>query len=205
MLALAGGPLHAAPPLDPPPSKDVLVVNPESQPVPVTGQVEVVAPPLVTHMGQAPEDHVQLGLAAGSGFTCPTGTLSTLRVLSDAQPAFAEFVVPDGRSFVLTDFGIPVSEAPGFAWNQGSIVTLHVMIGVAGSASLRTVWQTSAHVDQNLALSRQTWLEAALTSGVVIGPGQRICIGAGFGFQTGTNATVSVPILGRLYGYLVDN
>lgn len=206
-ILLLAGPLAALPPEDVPPAKDVLVTNPDSDPVPVTviEPVEVAPPPPATHMGQPTEDHVRLSMGTGGGVTCPTGTLGTFRVLSDGATVPGEFVVPGGRSLVLTDLGIPVSEAAGFPWSLGSIVTAHVMISAPGSNLLTTIWRKSAHVDATLALSRQTWLEGALTGGAVIGAGRRICIGAGFGFSSGTNATVSVPNLGTLYGYLVDD
>ena len=204
-FSVAQAPLHAAPPAGVPPQSEVIVTNPETQPVPVTGQVEITAKPAVTHMGQAAADHVELGLGSGGALTCPTGTLSTIRQLPDGGVGFGEFVVPEGRSLVLTDFEVSVAEATGLPWSAGSFVTVHVLAGAPGSSSLRTIWRDTVLLDGSLAAARQTMIRSALTSGVVLAAGQRVCIGAGFGLTgSGTNGTVTVFNIGRLYGYLVD-
>jgi hypothetical protein len=55
-----------------------------------------------------------------------------------------------------------------------------------------------------MARSEEAWYTEHLVSGVAVGPGQRICIRAGFSFSA-TDNTVSLINLSKVYGYLVAN
>jgi hypothetical protein len=185
-------------------SGDVKVTNDEANAVPVTGLVEISAPP-VTHMGQRAEDHVLLITGSGGSFTCPTGMLSAKRKFPNGDTPSGEFVVPEGRMLVLTDFAIGLREKEDHDWIEGNnLISVQLRIGLPEDNASESMWQTSIQIDGNMAISEEAWLKEELTSGVVIGPGQRVCIKAGFSFSASSN-TVSLINLSKLNGYLVDN
>jgi hypothetical protein len=189
---------------------DVNVTNPVLQvevsnadPIEVTGQVGVASAP-VTHMGQNVAEHVSLSTGSGSNTTCPSGQLAAFRKFSDgSSPSpFGEFVVPDGKTFVITDLAIGIRERAGNDWVAGNnLISFQLRIG---PGAIDNLWGASIQIDDLMARSEEAWYTEHLVSGVAVGPGQRICIKAGFSFSA-TDDTVSLINLSRVYGYLVAN
>lgn len=225
-LLLAGPAVLAAPPPGGPPVEfKTFVTNPASSPVPVTGEVDVAGPvevtgqvdvagPVevtgqvdvtsapVTHMGQSVDDHVSLITGSGGGTTCPPDQLAAFRQQADGNFPFDEFVVPDGKTFVITDLAIGIRERPGDDWVAGGNL-ISFQLGIGPGASDR-VWVASIQIDDLMAQSEEAWYTDHLVSGVAVGPGQRVCIRAGFTFSADAN-TVTLINLSRVYGYLVAN
>ena len=105
---------------------------------------------------------------------------------------------------VLTDFAIGLREKDGNDWIEGNnLISIRLGIGPSGAYPGDIMWQTSVQIDGHMATSEEAWVTEKLTSGVVIGPGQRVCLRAGFSFSA-TENTVSLINLSKLYGYLVD-
>lgn len=189
---------------------NVTVQNGVNNPVPVVIQgVDDANPvpvsvPTTTHMGQAPQEHVSLVTGSGTSLTCPAGQLSAIRRLPNGDTPIEEFVVPEGKMLVLTDFAIGLREKDGNDWIEGNnLISIRLGIGPSGAYPGDIMWQTSVQIDGHMATSEEAWVTEKLTSGVVIGPGQRVCLRAGFSFSA-TENTVSLINLSKLYGYLVD-
>ena len=194
----------AGPPITEP--VDVNVANPVLQvevsnadPIEVTGQVGS-AP--VTHMGQDVADHVSLITGSGGSTTCPSGQLAAFRQFADGNSPFDEFVVPEGKTFVITDLAIGIRERAGNDWVAGNNL-ISFQLGI-GPGAIDNLWVASIQIDDLMAKSEEAWYTEHLTSGVAVGPGQRVCIRAGFSFSATAN-TVSLINLSKVYGYLVAN
>jgi len=196
----------AAPPITEP--VDVIVTNPVLQvevsnadPIEVTGQVGVASTP-VSHMGQNVADHVSLITGSGGGTTCPSGQLAAFRQFADGDSPLSEFVVPDGKTFVITDLAIGIRERAGNDWVAGNnLISFQLRIG---PGAIDNLWVASIQIDDLMAKSEEAWYTEHLVSGVAVGPGQRVCIRAGFSFSA-TENTVSLINLSKIYGYLVAN
>lgn len=159
-----------------------------------------------THLGRRPQDHVTLITGGGSSQTCPQGTLSTFRRGPDGQVPLPpeDFVVPAGKYLVLTDFAATFKEKFGNDWIAGDdIISVQLLISPPDQVADRVMWQTAVQIDGLMAASEKAWVSEHLTSGVVIGPGQRPCLHVGFG-STGMANTVTPLNASRMYGYLVD-
>ena len=190
----------AAPPITEP--VDVNVINPALQvEVSNADPVPVVSAP-ATHMGQNVSDHVSLVTGGGGSTTCPSGQLAAFRQFSDGNVPFQEFVVPEGKTFVITDLAIGIRERAGNDWVAGNDL-ISFQLGI-GPGATRRLWVASIQIDDLMAQSEEAWYTEHLVSGVAVGPGQRICIRSGFTFSATAN-TVDLINLSRVYGYLVAN
>ncbi len=166
---------------------EVEVVN--ADPIPVV--VATTPGRQVTHMGVAASDHVSLVLGGVGGSTCPTGAGTALRQSPSGIGIGGQFIVPDGKAFVLTDVSIWIGGAAGSAWDIGDAIRFRIL-----GSSTTPIWQIEKYVDQVSTLGRSIWFTESLAGGVVFGPG-RIC-----GEATTTNAVLFNS--SKLYGYLVD-
>jgi hypothetical protein len=203
----------AVPAAGPPVEFKAFVTNDASNPVPVTGQVDVAGPVEVTgqvdvtsdplsHMGQNVSDHVSLVTGSGGSTTCPSGQLAAFRQFSDGNFPFEEFVVPEGKTFVITDLAIGIRERAGNDWVAGNNL-ISFQLGIGPGATNR-LWVASIQIDDLMAQSEEAWYTEHLVSGVAVGPGQRVCIRSGFTFSA-TADTVDLINLSKVYGYLVAN
>jgi hypothetical protein len=216
LLLLASSLLLAAPVVPaagPPVEFKTVVTNDANNPVPVTGQIDVSGPvevtgqvdvtsAPVTHMGQNVADHVSLVTGSGGSTTCPSGQLAAFRQFADGNFPFEEFVVPEGKTFVITDLAIGIRERAGNDWVAGNNL-ISFQLGI-GPGAVNRLWVASIQIDDLMAQSEEAWFTEHLVSGVAVGPGERVCIRAGFSFSA-TADTVSLINLSKVYGYLVAN
>jgi hypothetical protein len=193
----------------PDPGINVTVTNPPTQPVPVslqgtgsiTGDVSI-ASTQVTHMGRAPQEHITLGVAGGTGNLCDTGFGGFLRRQPDGGFGTGEFfVVPAHKVLIITDFGLGITRATGRTWNPGDLIGAKLTVG--GSA-FSTLYQTSVTVDANLADAGKLWINERVLSGIVVAAGKRPCIVAGVGFSPEPNQAAVITTLSIMHGYLMD-
>lgn len=196
-----------------PQAQNVNVTNPvltvevsNADPIPVS--VAVTSSSQVTHMGVPASDHVRLRLGrTTSGFStadCPSGSSAAHIAVSSSGPGTVVFVVPAGKAFVLTDVAVlPFGVGGAYTWQEGQVVAFEVQAGLPGASFLTRAWWTAVVVDASLAISQQVWISESLTGGVVIGPGNRLCVDVGLNANFGADNADLTPD-SRLYGYLVD-
>jgi hypothetical protein len=181
-----------APSDKPGPATPVEVVNTPSNAVPTT-----ITSTKVTHVGRSPQDHVTLGLASGSNDTCPTKGSGWFGFIERSQDSSFEgfFVVPAGKSLILTDFGIGALKGEG--WAVGDLISFQ--LGRVGDAT--RVYETRKTVDAAAAAATSIWMNEHVISGIVFRGGQVPCAKTGLGSDaTGNHGTTASIVT----GYLVD-
>lgn len=155
-----------------PPAKDVNVVNTPSVIVANTVANPALVAEAGTHTGRAPTEHVTL-------YRLGAGTLQ--RVSSAGIPEGSQFVVPNGKVLVVTDFSWIAAGDP--VTNAGNAVTFRLL------NNGQIVEVSTATVGRN-GLAGQS---EGMTSGIV--------------FAAGTNVTWATTIISGLdvtvHGYLV--
>lgn len=205
LLAVASIPTTsvAAPPFAGP--VDVVVTNPSlpvevvnADPVPVN--LKAVDGAQLTHMGVAAVDHVTvvLGSVFPAAVDCGANRLTAIRTRADGTIG-GQFVVPEGKAFVLTDVGAGWIERSEFDWSTRQLLAIHII--AKGATGLdQIVWQSSFPRD---GLRGSAWADFSIRGGSVVGPGKAICAEAGFGFQA-AGQQVFLANFSKAYGYLVD-
>lgn len=170
----------------------VSVVSSAANPVPVT-----VVGAKVTHMGVPVSDHVTLNWASsGSTTACGSSGDAFFRVLPDGQVESAPFVVPAGRSLVVTDMDAVVIAGAGQTFPQGRVVQ-----AVLTLASKFNTGVFMSHLSKGVVMTDATTGAVAVSStlgaGFVVGAGQQICVrgdirgaAGGFGFADVDTAAV---------------
>ena len=145
-------------------------------------------------------ERVYLVTGSGGSFTCING-IGAKRVHPDGSLDSDQFVVPEGKLLVLTDFGIGVRERGDYPWDSKRLIAVEVNAEPSESF-VDTVYQTSFPITSDLQEIGEAWVDRTLASGAVVGAGRYLCIKAGFGFDA--NNRVSMINLTKLYGYLID-
>ena len=202
-------PALAGPP-GPPGGLSVVVENDASNPVPVTGslnvenQVEAVivngpSAAVPVAIAESPDDHVVLRFRFDSGNVCSTfsgqgiGHLEFADRSVDANP----FTVPPGKALLITHVSWQAFASQG-AFTQGEYVT--VSIGTRFGALLLT----GTVVTSDIAAATYASGNENIDGGLLFRAGENVCISGGL--RTGA-VTVSGPSLNGtvLHGRLVDS
>ena len=147
-------------------------------------------------------EHVFLVTGTGSSITCPVGDLGVFMRVPGGPSV--EFVVPEGKALLIKDLGIGVRELEDFPWTTKRLIVIEVNAGEPDGGGLETVYQTSFPMSSDLQEIGEAWIDRTLNAGALVGPGQRICIRGGFGFEADFRQVAMINLT-KLYGVLVDH
>jgi hypothetical protein len=161
-LALAQGALKPV---------DAMIVNPVSKPVPVS----IVGAGARTHMGVPVADHVMLNwVAVGTPTACGLTNQEFRRYRPDGSFDNTAFVVPAGRTLVVTDLDAAVSEG-NTSFGSGQSVQAALMTG-PNFGSVLVAHATAGVVINSSGLPAIVLLSSSLGAGVLFSAGQQVCV-----------------------------
>jgi hypothetical protein len=151
----------------------VTVINPASMPVPV--EIKNAPAAARSHMNAAIADHVMLNWVSPGTATSSGGTNAEFRrYLPDGSFASAPFVVPAGRTFVVTDADAVIVAGAGQTFRDGSVVQAVVTLPEHFNSSL--VPHASNGVSIATANLGAVAISSSLGAGMIVAAGKQVCI-----------------------------
>lgn len=146
------------------------IVNTTETPVPVS-----IVGAARSHMGVPVSDHVVLAwVAIGNTTACGQTSQEFRRILPDGSFDTTAFVVPQGRTFVVTDADAVIVAGTGNTFPMGDVVHARVMHADLFDSSL------APHGTNGVTITNGTTgavaISSSLGAGFLVSAGKQVCI-----------------------------